>query len=98
MSQALWELISVHMGAVYYENNKEVGVQPQFDATYEAHRPLTAAEKKQKKKEEKAKVENPSVRKVVEPPLESEMVSWVRKNVQMIHNGVNKEVGPEPKK
>jgi len=26
------------------------------------------------------------------------MVSWVRKNVQMIHNGVNKEVGPEPKK
>jgi len=101
VSQALWELISVHMSDV--EKDPETSEQHDivkdfYSDLYDTHKPLTAAEVKQKKKEEKAKVENPSVRKVVEPPLESEMVSWVRKNVQMIHNGVNKEVGPEPKK
>ena len=93
VSQALWELISVHMSDVEGKSGTKV-VDGAVDAIYEQHRPLTEKEKNQKKKEETAG-EPSTVRAVKTPPLEAALVSWVRKNVQMIHNGVNKEVGPE---
>jgi len=100
VSQALWELISVHFREVEEDdddnNNNTVGVQPNFEATYEAHRPLTKQEEEEQAKRlglTKEQRKQDKKKRVLTP----EMVSWIKENTQMIHNGVSKDVGPEKK-